>query len=336
MPRLSIVIPFMGELSRLEDTLVSVLENRPADCEILVVLSQPYGDPYALAGEVRFIPCAAIGDAFLEAQRRLSPPVGSADTPQRSALADCVAVGLAASKASIVQVLSCGVEATPGWTDAAMAEFNDPGIAVVAPVIVDRFERRKVLSAGMKYTAGGAVRRIAAGRPLERLVHQPGALCTAEVLASFYRKAALQSVMPWLDHTGGCLAGADWALALEHAGYRSIVEPGCLVAASKDVLAAPSALAHGMAAERLFWRWAPTRGWTRSLAGHAGRVALECLGCLVRPSTICRLVGRFWVGLQIPSHRQHWQRLVQPIAPPTHLIGPPQFNLGEPGRGAAV
>ena len=55
VPRLSIVIPSVGDCNLLEDSLVSVLENRPADCEVLVVHNRPYDDPYNLAGEVRFV-----------------------------------------------------------------------------------------------------------------------------------------------------------------------------------------------------------------------------------------------------------------------------------------
>jgi hypothetical protein len=299
---LSIVIPFLGGVGRLEDTLVSVLENRPADCQILVVLGQPYEDPYALAGEV----------CFLKARAEFG-------------LMDCIALGIDASRAPIVHVLGCGVEATCGWADAALGHFDDPGIAVVAPLVVNRFDRRKILSAGLKYTLGGGVRRIAAGQALERLPPEPGDLCGADVLASFYRKAALEAVMPWLDHAAGCLVGADWALALRHARYRAVLEPSCLVAANHDALAARRTLGEGLAAERLFWRWAPTRGWIRSLAGHAVLLSLECLHCLVHPRVACRLTGRFWASLQIAAHRRHWRRIAQPIASPAAVIRPPHF-----------
>ena len=55
MTRLSIIIPVLGNPTRLDDTLVSVLENRPANCEIIVVHTRPYDDPYELSGEVRFL-----------------------------------------------------------------------------------------------------------------------------------------------------------------------------------------------------------------------------------------------------------------------------------------
>ena len=52
MPRLSIIIPALGNSARLESTLVSVLENRPLDCDIIVVHTGEYNDPYDLAGEI--------------------------------------------------------------------------------------------------------------------------------------------------------------------------------------------------------------------------------------------------------------------------------------------
>ena len=54
VPKLSILIAAHDE-ALLESSLVSVLQNRPPDCEIIVVNDEGYHDPYALAGEVRFV-----------------------------------------------------------------------------------------------------------------------------------------------------------------------------------------------------------------------------------------------------------------------------------------
>ena len=115
MPRLSIIIPLLGDPAQLDDTLVSVLENRPANCEILVVHNEPYDDPYGLAGEVRFL-AAAPG----------------------AALAECLNLGLRASRAAVVHVLSCGVEVSPGWAEAAIRHFRDAEVAAVAAVVLSR------------------------------------------------------------------------------------------------------------------------------------------------------------------------------------------------------
>ena len=55
VPRLSIVIPCLGGAADFDGTLVSVLQNRPADCEVLVLHTEPYDDPYGLRNEVRFM-----------------------------------------------------------------------------------------------------------------------------------------------------------------------------------------------------------------------------------------------------------------------------------------
>ena len=73
-PRLSIVIP-AADASALEDTLVSVLENRPADSEIIAALTVPYADPWNISEEVRFV----------------QAPVGTS-------LAACANLGVALSK----------------------------------------------------------------------------------------------------------------------------------------------------------------------------------------------------------------------------------------------
>ena len=78
MQRLSIIVPLMGNLQRFEETLVSVLENRPERSEVVVVTNRPYDDPYALRGEVAFVErrggpacCNVLPRAWRPAARRL-------------------------------------------------------------------------------------------------------------------------------------------------------------------------------------------------------------------------------------------------------------------------
>ena len=52
VPRLSIIIPYLGSEQRLEDTLVSVLTHRPAKTEIMVVHDGSYPDRYDIGPEV--------------------------------------------------------------------------------------------------------------------------------------------------------------------------------------------------------------------------------------------------------------------------------------------
>ena len=59
MARLTIILPALGSDTQLEETLVSVLQNRPDDSDVLVVHPGNYDDPYELAGEVNFLPMPA-------------------------------------------------------------------------------------------------------------------------------------------------------------------------------------------------------------------------------------------------------------------------------------
>ena len=100
----------MGNLRRFEDTLVSVLENRPEKSEVVVVTDRPYDDPYDLRGEVSFV-----------------------EAPRGAGLLECFAAGLTASHAAIVHFIAAGVEATPSWAEAALARFAERDVAAVAP-----------------------------------------------------------------------------------------------------------------------------------------------------------------------------------------------------------
>jgi hypothetical protein len=140
VPSLSIIIPVAGSTQGLEETLLSILENRPADCEVIAVLGCEYDNPYGLEDEVRLV-----------------------DAPGRETL-ECLVHGIAQAAAPIVHVVAPGVEVSVGWTDAPLAQFADPQVAVVAPLVLDGPQSRRIIAAGLSYFSGGAVRPRARGR----------------------------------------------------------------------------------------------------------------------------------------------------------------------------
>jgi hypothetical protein len=298
VPRLAIVIPVLRNLKGLEDTLVSVLENRPAGCQIVVVLDRPYDDPYELAGEVCFVEAPGAG------------------------LAASANAGIQASKAPIVHLLTAGVEVSPGWTEAALRHFRDPRVAAVAPLVIERDAAQRVISAGLAYRAGGRLWRIGQAKTPARAAAGESLLCGPDTLAAFYRKSALEAVGGFDDRAGDSVAGADLALALQRAGFRCPLEPDCRTFADPAMALPGSALRRGIETQRLFWRWAAAGGWMRSLAGHAGLLAREVLECLVRPATVCQLAGRVVGSLPIGRDGQ------RAIAP--QIIRPVQFAADRP------
>ena len=110
MPTLSIIVPYRGNDSRLEATLVSILENRPEDCEILVVHDGSYSDPYQLADEVLFI----------ESEPGISIP-------------EMLHAGVLASCSPVVNTVLDGVTVLAGWTTSPLEEMRvDADCAAVA------------------------------------------------------------------------------------------------------------------------------------------------------------------------------------------------------------
>ena len=100
-PRLSIVVPTLTDTAALEETLVSVLENRPDDCEIVVPLACEYADPWNIAEEVRFV-----------------------QAPAGSSLVGCINLGVSSSRGEVINVLAAGWRATEGWTDRPLEHFD--------------------------------------------------------------------------------------------------------------------------------------------------------------------------------------------------------------------
>jgi hypothetical protein len=134
VPRLSIVIPCLGGAAEFDGTLVSVLQNRPKDCEILVVHTEPYDDPYQLSGDVSFL-----------------------RHPQAS-LVELVNAALERTAGEIIHIVGCGLEVADGWTADAVAHFDDPEVAAVSPAVLTT--DGSLSSAGIRYTLGGGRRLV--------------------------------------------------------------------------------------------------------------------------------------------------------------------------------
>ncbi len=98
--RLSIVVPHLGADGPFEDTLISILENRPADVEVVVAHDGSYTDPFELSDEVRFV----------SGPSHSLPGLMSAAADQ--------------ARGPFVHVIANGVRATAGWTDAALESLQ--------------------------------------------------------------------------------------------------------------------------------------------------------------------------------------------------------------------
>lgn len=110
MLKVSIVIPSVNNAHRLETTLISLLENRPSDCEIVVPHSGYYDDPYDIAEEVRLI-----------------------EVPAARNEVELLAVAWSMCKAPVVHTLAAGATVDEDWLEEALACFQRPEVMAVAP-----------------------------------------------------------------------------------------------------------------------------------------------------------------------------------------------------------
>lgn len=330
MCRLSIIVPLLDNPQPFEDTLVSVLQNRPSDCEVLVVHRGPYDDPYELDGEVRFVEIPADGQ-----------------------LIDAINAGFSAAIGEIVHVLQPGVLAKEGWAKHALEHFDDSLIGAVSPVVLRTDDEDTIHSAGVRYTLGG--RRLLNGRGrkvknVRRIVRRK--TIGPSLAAGFYRRSVVEALGGFCATAGSKFSDVDMGLCLKALVYDTVVEPASAVVGDAADNAKVACFRSGRRAERIFWRHAGTNGWLRSMFFHPFAVAGELVAGWKRPSTYASLLGRtvgmiqsFFCRGKDEARIEKATRLLEgdswPQAIPLHRFeyaedGPTSAaNLEEPRRRAA-
>jgi GT2 family glycosyltransferase len=274
VPKLSIVIPALDSATRLEQTLVSVLENRPPQTEVLVALGFPYADPYDLAGEVRFV-----------------------EAPPGADFATAANLGFAECAAPIVHLLDCGTEVAEYWTERPLDHLLEPRVAAVGCLVLDAADKKSIVSAAVDYLPSGRVVRNVVGRTPPR---EETAVLGAGLPAAFYRRNAVEAVGGF-DATVGEFADVDLALRLKAAGWTALLEPRSRAFCARA--ASGVGFLRGRAAERLYLRNRPLFKGQTSPTRHLLTVAAQC--ALPSPSRLAALVGRLAARLERSRHRAH-------------------------------
>jgi hypothetical protein len=298
VPRLSIVVPTPADVDAMEETLVSVLEHRPDDCEIVVVLGCEYADPWNIREEVRFV-----------------------QAPAGSSLVGCVNLGVAASEGEVVHVLAAGWRATEGWTDLPMSHFEDDGVGAVVPLGVAAEDRERVVSAGVRYAVGGRRIDVAADT---RWKQAKAAACPPAGVAApqgpvlengFWRSDVLgMAGHGFATVCGDSTADADMAVTLARSGRRVVLEPHSrVVASAKTSRVRPRSFVAGLHAERLFWRSLAGASILPALVMHLVEVVRHAavrapLGTV--PMLVGRAVALLQFGMYVPRYLQ-LQRVIR-------------------------
>jgi hypothetical protein len=273
---LSIVIPAPSDVVALEDTLVSVLEKRPPDAEVIVALGCAYDDPWNIRDEVTFV-----------------------QAPLGSSLVACANVGVAASGAEVTHILAAGWRATDDWTDGPLAHFSDDEATVaVVPLTVTADDRARPIAAGIRCGCGGRRIEVRPGR---------GSAQAPALEAGFWRTAFLREVGPgFATACGDGYADADMAVAVVRSGRTVVCDASSRVVEGPPRLRSPAFVA-GLHAERLFWRSLAGHSMPVALAAHVAEVVRHAivrapLGTV--PMLAGRLVAMMQFGAYLPRARQ--------------------------------
>lgn len=292
MPRLSVLIPCIGENGEFENTLASVLQNRPDDCEVLVVHRQAYRDPYGLQGEVCFL-----------------------HVPEARSVVALLNAGFEAARSATVHVLQCGLEVEEGWSEAALACFDEENVASVAPVIVDAQTRSTVYSAGLGYSRWGRPLAGSSGKRLSANTRLSSNIIGPTLCAGFYRRRWWRLVR-WDETMGDDLADVQFHLSLGRLGAATRLACGCRIhSVSPFGLAADEPFGYSTArnAERLFWMHQAAGVGTLQIAWRWPLFMAEALLALPSPRAITGFLGRI-VGLMSGSDRSALQERFEQIA----------------------
>ncbi len=307
MLRLSIVIPCAERAARFEDTLVSVLQNRPQDCEILVVQPRPYDDPYDLCDEVRFV-----------------------EAVSSSSLVDLINVGVRASRSQIVHLLSCDTQVDSGWTDSVLSHFDDERTGSVSPLLVQHGDRNRVVTTGVDFGIGGEL--IHRNRSVGRDEVQRRRTLGPTLHAAFYRRQAIIDAGCFCSETGPQLANVDMAIQLRSLGLRHVVEAESEVCTARR-LKHPLSLSDGKQVERLFWQHASSRGLVTSLVAHPAAVAAETVRNIYRPAIALQLLGRLLALVEVTRGNG---KKSEPSEPRVLKYDSPDRSDSQPGRRRAA
>lgn len=212
VPRLSIIIPHRND-QNLEETILSVLENRPRDCEIIVVHDGSYSDPYRLADEVVYV----------------------REEPKTTAV-QLLNAGLMAARSPVVCTLLDGVVVSGDWSEPAMKRFANTDVGAVAP----QLQVGRIVVSGISSSAVLNVAKLRSGR----IESQDLSAVAPTLAAGFYRRKLLLALGGWNDELGASSADVELALLMSVLDLTCECEPQVvMVTAIESIPSRKSAVA---------------------------------------------------------------------------------------------
>src|SRR5229473_5411013 len=137
--------------------------------------------------------------------------------------------GIRTSVHPVLEMLNDDTEVTAGWAEAALACFDDPSVAAVAPLALHwpggEIGTARIDSAGDRYYWGGVAGKRGHGQTLSERHLERGKVFGASASCAFYRRQALVQVGSFPESFGAYFEDVDLAFRLHWAGYEVMYEP---------------------------------------------------------------------------------------------------------------
>jgi GT2 family glycosyltransferase len=283
---LSIIIPTANRPDLLRNCLRSVQANAPADVEILVV-----ADGYPVDA------CSAIEVDF--------PTVRLVHLPRRRGFCVAANAGIEAAHGEFIELLNDDTEVQPGWAEAALTAFSEPGIAAVAPLVLRWPDGQLIDSAGDEYHRSGIARKRGHGQLLSAEFLAPSEVFGASASGAFYRRDVLLEVGSFPEHFGAYFDDVDLSFRLRRAGFRVWYEPRSRIlhhgSGSHDAADRRLLEQQSRNEERLFWRHVEREQLWKTLPEHAAVLAGKALKRWNRGEFLPFLAGRLQAFTELPS-----------------------------------
>jgi GT2 family glycosyltransferase len=299
LPSLAIIIPSHNRPDLLGRCLRAVTRYAPGGTEILVVDD---GSPHQQASSV------AASFAGVRTFR----------LPRRRGFCAAVNAGISIVQANLIELLNDDTEVTPGWAEPALACFQDPTVAAVAPLVLCL--HLTVDSAGDRYYVGGIAGKRGHGQPLSTAYLQPCPVFGASGSSGFFRRDALIRVGAFPESFKAYFEDVDLAFRLHRAGYRVLFQPASRVyhhvAASYGRPRRRLLEQQSRNEERVFWRNLPAPDLLRALPAHLAVLAAKAWRRFQQGELLPFLCGRLAVLGEVPVVLRHrrWLNQLGPAA----------------------
>jgi GT2 family glycosyltransferase len=300
---LSIVIPSYCRPDLLAACLASVFRHAPPRTEIIVV------DDGSIE---RAVTRTAHGFCGVRIVR----------LPRRQGFCVAANQGIAEARGRIIELLNDDTEILPGWADAALACFEDPGVGAVAPLVLlsaaSRNASPRIDSAGDCYYLGGVARKRGHGRALSPQYLRPCRVFGASASSAFYRLDLLRQIGPLPESFGAYFEDVDLSFRIHQAGFHVYFEPRSRVlhrmASSHGRRARRLLEQQSLNEERVFWRNLPGSWLPRAVPRHLAVLAAKSWKRWEEGTLTPFLCGRLRILREIAALRRHRRSL-----PPANL-----------------